>query len=283
MAIAAFVLTGISAAQTASAPAPAASPAPPSREQEVFKLLNLERQHHGLALLKWDDRLADAARLHAEKMGRAGDISHRFAGEPDLSQRTRAAGVLFKSVAENVALASTPLEVHLALMNSPGHRANILNPQYNTVGVGVVQVKDELYVTEDFAQMVPSYSTDQFRQGIVDAFNRLRQARGVRAISARGDTRLDQAACAGRLDPGSVLADQPGAASATTFTAVQPWDLPSPMEKSAADSTLQRMSLGVCFRPDPANNFAEFWVVAVFFAAPQSGQGASGPLLPVTR
>jgi uncharacterized protein YkwD len=273
--MAVFMLAGTCAAQTASAPAE-----PPSRDQQLFKLLNLERQHHGLPLLQWDPRLAEAAKIHTEKMARAGDISHRFAGEPDLSQRAGAAGALFKSVAENVALASTPLEIHLALMNSPGHRANILNPQYNSVGVGVAQVKDQLFVTEDFAQVVPVYSADQFRQAVVDAFNKLRQAQGVRAIQARADKRLDQAACSAKLDPGSVLAGQPGAASATTFTAVQPSDLPPEFARSAADSTLQRLSLGVCFRPDSANNFAQFWVVAVFFPGRQSGQSSNGPILP---
>jgi uncharacterized protein YkwD len=279
IAIAAFLLAGACAAQPGAGPAPA----PPSPAQQLFKLLNLEREHAGLGLLEWDARLAEAARIHAQKMARAGDISHRFAGEPDLSQRAGTAGALFKSVAENVALAGTPEEIHLALMNSPGHRANILNSQYNAVGIGVAEVKDELYVTEDFAQVVPAYSAEQFRRAVIEAFNKMRQARGVRAIFARGDTRLDQVACSGKLDPGSVLAEQSGAASATVFTAVQPWDLPSPMEKSAADSTLQRMNLGVCFRPDPANSFAQFWVVAVFFATRQPGESSTGQILPATR
>jgi uncharacterized protein YkwD len=275
MVFAVFVLAGACAAQSAP------GSLPPSPEQQLFRLLSLERHHHGLGLLEWNDHLAEAARVHAQKMARAGDISHRFSGEPDLSQRAGAAGALFKAVAENVALAGTPEEIHLALMNSPGHRANILNAQYNAVGVGVVQVKDELFVTEDFAQVVPSYSADQFRQGVVEAFNKLRRARGIRAIASRSDTRLDQAACSGRLDPGSALAELPGASSATTFTAVEPGDLPAEMQKSAADSTLQRMSLGVCFRPNPANSFAEFWVVAVFFSPHQ--ERTTGPLLPVTR
>lgn len=275
--IAAFVLAGTCGAQ------PVAAPASISPEQQLFKLLNIERQHHRLGLLQWDSHLADAARLHTQKMARSGDISHRYAGEPELAERARRTGILFKAVAENVALAGTPEEIHLALMNSPGHRANILNPEYNAVGVGVTQVDNELFVTEDFAQVVPNYSAEQFREGVVDAFNKVRRARGLRAIAARSDSRLDQAACSAKLDPGSVLAEQPGATSATAFTAVQPWDLPSDVEKSATDSTLQRMSLGICFRPDPANNFAQFWVVAVFFPNPRSGQGSSGQILPVTR
>lgn len=272
--IAVLLLAGSCPAQPAPAPA-AISP-----DQQLFKLLNLERQHHGLTLFQWDSRLAEAATIHAQKMARAGDISHRFAGEPDLTQRTSSAGALFKAVAENVALAGTPEEIHLALMNSPGHRANILNAEYNAVGVGVTQAGNELYVTEDFALVVPAYSADQFRQGVVDAFNKLRQARKLRAMPARDDQRLDQAACSGNLDPGPVLAQQIGAASAVTFTAVQPTDLPPEIQKSAADSTLQRMNLGVCFRPDPVNNFAQFWVIAVFFQNRQSGQNSTGSILP---
>jgi uncharacterized protein YkwD len=271
----AFLLAGICAAQ------PVPSPASLSPEQQLFNLLNLERQHHGLRLLQWDSHLAEAARIHAQKMARAGDISHRYAGEPDLTERARRMGALFKAIAENVALAETPEEIHLALMNSPGHRANILNGEYNAVGVGAVQVGKELFVTEDFAQAVPEYSADEFRQGIADAFNKLRQARHVRPVSAQGDKRLDQAACSGSPDLGPALAGQPGATSAITFTAGQPTDLPAEIQKSAADSTLQRMSLGVCFRHDPGNNFAQFWVIAVFFPGRQSGQSSSGPILPV--
>ena len=272
--IAACMLVAVCAAQ----PAPLAASLSP--EQQLFKLLNLERQHHGQRLLEWDSRLAKAASIHAQKMALVGYISHRYPGEPDLKQRAVSAGALFKAVAENVALASTPEEIHIALMNSPGHRANILNPEYNAVGVGAVEVNHELYVTEDFAQVVPAYSADQFRQGIVDAFNNLRQARRMRAISARGDKRLDQVACSRNLDLGPVLAEQPGAASAITFNAAQPWDLPAEIQKSAVDSTLQRMNLGVCFRPDPANNLAPFWVIAVFFPGRQSGQSSTGPILP---
>jgi uncharacterized protein YkwD len=271
------LLAGLCAAQ------PAPSPVTLSPEQQLFKLLNLERQHHGLTLFHWDSRLAEAAKVHAQKMARAGYISHRYIGEPDLRQRAASAGALFKSVAENVALAGAPEEIHLALMNSAGHRANILNPDYNAVGIGAAQVNNELYVTEDFALVVPAYSADQFRQGVVSAFNKLRQARRLRAISARSDKRLDQVACSRNPDLGPVLAEQPGAASAITFNAVQPWDLPAEIQKSAVDSTLQRMNLGVCFRPDPASNFAPFWVIAVFFPGRQSGQSSTGPILPVTR
>ena len=271
------MLAGLCAAQ------PAPSPVALSAEQQLFKLLNLERQHHRLSLLQWDPRLAEAARIHAQKMARAGDISHRFPGEPDVTERARRKGALFKAIAENVALAGTPEEIHLALMNSPGHRANILNPEYNAVGVGVVQAGNELYVTEDFALAVPEYSADEFRQGVVDAFNKLRQARHVRAISAQGDKRLDQAACSGIPDLGPALAQQPGATTAITFTAERPSDLPSEIQKSVADSTLQRMSLGVCFRPDPANNFAQFSVLAVFFPGRQPGASSTGPILPARR
>lgn len=281
IAIAVFVLASAGAAQVTPPLPPVQSP-----EQQILNLLNLERKHAGRQLLQWDSHLADAARAHAQKMARAEDISHQFPGEVDLTQRAGNAGALFSAVAENVAVAGTPEEIHLALMNSPGHRANILNPEYNAVGIGVYQVKNELYVTEDFALVVPAYSAQQFREGVVTAFNRLRQARGVRAIAARGDAKLDQAACSGRLDPESALANQPGAASATTFTAVQPWELPAPMEKSAVDSTLQRMALGVCFHPDPGGSFAQFWVIAVFFPGGPSGTGSNnstGSILPATR
>lgn len=258
LAIAVLALVARGAAQ---APAGYALPA----DQQLFKLLNMVRQNARVPALQWDSRLAEAAHAHAQKLAGHNDLSHRYPGEPDLTQRVRATGALVSAVAENIAVAGEPEEVHLALMNSPGHRANILNPQYNAVGIGAVRIDNQLYVTEDFARVVPAYSGQQFRDGVVAAVNRLRQSKGVHAIEAHPDAQLDRAACSGRSDPAAALQGLPGATRVMIFTATSPGDLPPPMEKAASDAMLRRMSIGVCFRPDVSNSFAKFWVVAVFF------------------
>jgi hypothetical protein len=257
IAIAAQALALMGAAQ---APAvPALSP-----EQQIVKLINMERENAGLQPLQWDRRVAQAALAHAKLLADHAELAHRFEGEPELDQRVGATGARFNAVAENVAVANTPEEAHLALMNSPGHRANIMNPDYNAVGVAVIQRNKSLFVAQDFARLLPTYSEQQFRDEIVVAFNRLRHAHRGGPIDSHDDPKLDQQACSGKLDPGGVLQSLSGATRATIFTATQPGDLPPPMDQAAADFTLHRMNIGVCFRKD-TNGFAKFWVVAAFF------------------
>jgi hypothetical protein len=258
MAMAIHALALMGAAQV-----PAVS-SPRSPEQQLFKFLNMERENAGLGKLQWDSNVAQAALEHARKLADNATLSHQFAGEPQLDQRVGATGVRFNAVAENVALAETPEEAHLALMNSPGHRANILNPNYNSVGIAVVQRGKILYIAQDFARVLPAYSEPQFRDEIVAVFNRLRQAHHNGPIESHPDSRLDQEACAGKLDPGGALQTVSGYRAAV-FTATRPSDLPGPMVEAASDFTLRRMNIGVCFKPDSKSGFSQFWVVAVFF------------------
>jgi hypothetical protein len=261
-AIIAIVIQMLGLAGVAQAPAsPTLSP-----EQQLFKLINMERDNARLDKLQWDAKVAQAAQAHVERLAANNALSHQFAGEQELEQRVGATGARFKAVAENVAVAETVEEAHLALMNSPGHRENIMNPRYNAVGIAVEPFKNKLYVTEDFAYLVPTYSEQQFREALVAAFNRARRAHHNGPIEPHFDQRLDQEACSGKSNPEGVLKSLDGAVRATVFTATQPGDLPQTMEQAAADFTVRRMNLGVCFRPDRSTGFAKFWVVVAFYS-----------------
>ncbi|HLW55226.1 MAG TPA: CAP domain-containing protein [Candidatus Angelobacter sp.] len=249
----------------------AQAPPAPAAEQQMLKLLNIERQHAGLPLFEWNAQLAQAAQAHSRKLASHGDLSHRFPGEPELTERVGATGARFNALAENVAVAGDPQEAHLALMSSPGHRANILNPEYNAVGVAITSVNNDMYVTEDFAHVVPVYSEDQFRSAVLTAFNQARKSHHIGPIVSYSDPQLDHAACSGRTEPKSVLGMLPGATQATIFTASEPGELPPTLEKAAGDFTLRRMSIGLCFRSDPGDKVSKFWVIAAFFT------GASAP------
>ncbi|HKD45564.1 MAG TPA: CAP domain-containing protein [Candidatus Angelobacter sp.] len=247
------------------AQAPAVPTPPP--EQQLFNLLNIERENAGVQDLIWEPKLAQAAQAHALKLADHQELSHRFWGEPELDQRVGATGTRFNAVAENVALANTVEEAHLALMNSPGHRANIMNPKYNAVGIAVEQRGASLYVTQDFARVLPAYSEQQFREGVVAAFNRLRRTHRSGPVAVRLDSMLDHQACSGKMDPTLVLQGVMGATRATVFTATQPDELPRTMDQAAADVGVRRMNIGVCFRPDVNGGFSRFWVVAAFFSS----------------
>ena len=242
---------------------PAQPPRPSSSEQQLFHLLNGERQRAGVEKLQWNAKLAEAAQAHAEQLARHGELSHSFPGEPLLEQRVGSTGERFDAVAENVAMAETEEDAHAGLMNSPGHRANILGGKYNAVGIGVVRTKNRVWVTQDFARVLPEYSPQQFREGVIAAFNRLRQAHRFSRVISQPDSRLDGQACEAKLDPARALEPISGASSATVFTATRPFDLPPTMEKAAADPALRRMNIGVCYHPG-SDRFAKFWVVATF-------------------
>lgn len=119
--------------------AAAAPPGMSSRQRQLLKLVNAERARAGLSQLQWDDHLARAARLHTQRMADRRSLSHQFSGEPPLPERAGSAGTHFNSVAENVAYAGTVDQLHDNLMHSPHHRANILDPESNAIGIAFAE------------------------------------------------------------------------------------------------------------------------------------------------
>src|SRR3984885_14536795 len=133
-------------------------------EQQVMDLANADRAQQGLPPLKWDPALAQAAAEHAQLMAQQPALSHQYPGEPDLVARTAAAGAHFRSIAENVALAPTPQALEQEWMHSAPHRANILNPTMNTIGIGLVRRGGNYYAVEDFADGVAGLGPEQIEQ-----------------------------------------------------------------------------------------------------------------------
>jgi len=120
--------------------------------RQMFDEVNLAREAKGLPLLTWDDALARAARWHAQVMAARGFISHQFPGEQNLQGRARLAGIHYYSLAENVAQGSDATRIYDALMNSPPHRANLMDAKLNSVGICVAERYGVLFVVEDFSQ-----------------------------------------------------------------------------------------------------------------------------------
>ena len=85
-------------------------------------------------------------------MVESGTLSHQLPGEPDLIVRIQQTGLHCTTVAENVAEAPTPGQINQEWMQSPLHRANLLDPRVNVVGIAIVQRHGELYAVEDFAR-----------------------------------------------------------------------------------------------------------------------------------
>lgn len=239
-----------------------------AQQKQLLDLVNRERAKAGLSRLQWDDHLAEAARAHTQLMAERAELSHQFHGEPALPQRAGAAGSHFSSVAENVAYAGDIEALHQGLMHSPHHRANILNAESNAIGIGLAEKDGELYVTEDFARLLPAYSTEQFSRQLLAAFNQIRQSKSLPPMPARPDQRLQQVACTAKLNPQTLIKTLPGATNLAIFTAAQPGDLSPAMRRAAADRSLRRMQIGICFKADEKAGFSTYWIVAAFYPSP---------------
>lgn len=110
----------------------------PDLEARMLEMVNEERAKHGLKPLAADPEMAVVARLHSRDMFARGYFSHNTPEGKDPFDRMKAKGVRFLTAGENLALAQTLRMAHNGLMNSPGHRANILNASYGRLGIGIL-------------------------------------------------------------------------------------------------------------------------------------------------
>jgi uncharacterized protein YkwD len=123
----------------------------PDLEAEMLELVNQERAKENLQPLAADTSLRRVARLHSEDMFRRGYFSHYTPEGLSPFERIRKAKVPFRLAGENLALAPTLDVAHNGLMNSPGHRANIMRDKFGRVGIGVLQGSDRrLMITQNF-------------------------------------------------------------------------------------------------------------------------------------
>ena len=135
-----------------SLPYKVASPRPrPDLEARMLELVNKERVAAGLKPLAPDPELTEVARRHSVDMFARGYFAHDTPEGRDPFERMREANVRFLTAGENLALAPTVQVAHRGLMNSPGHRANILHSQFGRVGIGIMDGGIRgLMITQDF-------------------------------------------------------------------------------------------------------------------------------------
>ena len=122
-------------------------------EQKLFELVNGERQKRGLPRVSFLRDLSQLAREHSRDMASRGRISHASSDGKSYMERLVDARFYFIAIGENVAFSNKfePERIHEGLMDSSGHRENILDPAFDQVGIGAVLNKDEgYYVTQDF-------------------------------------------------------------------------------------------------------------------------------------
>ena len=110
----------------------------PDLEKKMLDLVNQERETAGLSPLQADPELTEVARKHSADMFARGYFAHDTPEGLSPFDRMKVANVRFTTAGENLALAPTLQIAHTGLMNSPGHRANILRREFGRVGIGVM-------------------------------------------------------------------------------------------------------------------------------------------------
>ena len=117
----------------------------------MLELVNSERTAAGLQPLAADPELTEVARQHSADMFKRGYFAHVTPENRSPFDRIREADVRFLTAGENLALAPTVQLAHNGLMNSPGHRANILPSSFGRVGIGIMDGgMHGLMVTQNF-------------------------------------------------------------------------------------------------------------------------------------
>jgi uncharacterized protein YkwD len=170
---------------TASSAVSQGNPSPD--EQALLELANQSRAQHHLPPLRWDSALAVAARNHLRWVLRnPNDLQHQYPGEPDLVARGGNAGARFGTISENIAgHGQTPADLHNTWMTSPVHRANLLDPKLNVVGIAVAQDRGLLFAVEDFGRDVPALTPEAVERQV----QKLLQAQGFSPAPSNEDAR----------------------------------------------------------------------------------------------
>lgn len=122
-----------------------------AKEQVMIKMVNGERVSRGLGSLNYNPKLSDVARGHSADMFERGYFSHYSPEGEDVADRASEAGINYLVIGENLAYAPSLELAHNGLMNSPGHRANILSTDYHQIGIGVANGSEYgLMITQVF-------------------------------------------------------------------------------------------------------------------------------------
>jgi uncharacterized protein YkwD len=123
----------------------------PDLAAEMLVLVNEERTKRGLNVLRADPELASVSLQHSADMLARGYFSHYTPDGLSPFDRIKRSKIRFVTAGENLALAPTLAQAHTGLMNSPGHRANILNTGFGRVGIGILDAGIYgLMITQNF-------------------------------------------------------------------------------------------------------------------------------------
>jgi uncharacterized protein YkwD len=231
-----------------------------SVERALFDSANRERTGQGLQPLRWDDSLAAAAREHAVRMAQRNTLSHQLPGELPLQDRARIAGARYTTIAENVAEGPTAETIHTGWMHSAPHRANLLDPELNAVGIAIAFTAATgaaspgmIFAVQDFSQSVADLNFQQQESQVSAQL----AARGLQVTSGAADARktcaLDRNAWAG-----------PRPSLMMKYEGSDLSQLPTPLDQKIQAGKYRAAAVGAC-DAGSAHGFTHFRVAVLLY------------------
>ena len=157
-------------------------PSTEEMERDLLAAINKERAGRNLAVLRPSRALADVARRHSAEMARGNILSHESPEGKSFTDRLAEAGVPFAATGENVARSGTFVAdlIHQSFMESPGHRENVLNRDFDEIGIGIVRGPGNTYfVTEDFIRGLVQKPTAEVLALVLGALNEMRAQKNL--------------------------------------------------------------------------------------------------------
>ncbi len=179
-------------------------------EKAMFKLINRDRSSNNVDLLQFSSRLCNVARIHSRDMARSDKVFHDLPGCQNLSERLQGAGLKVLKQGENVASALSVEDAQESLMKSPGHRQIMLDPDFSSVGIGIVIQGNHLYITQNFVSFIPEVSPSQGKRMLLGRINQLRSSRLREnpTLSSIAQEHSEKMAASGRVLDTDILEDK---------------------------------------------------------------------------
>ncbi len=156
---------------------------PEQAEARALVLLNDARRAAGMKPVAADASLRELALDHSRDMASNNFVGHvsPTTGTPD--DRLRKSGLIVSRFGENVGAAATPELVHQSLMESPAHRANMLEPMFTHVGIGAEQGSFGVLLTMNFGRRPSAAEVPSTPAQVESAIVALRASKGLRPVT----------------------------------------------------------------------------------------------------
>jgi uncharacterized protein YkwD len=258
-------------------------------ENELLEAVNQSRELAGVPPLRRNESLRVAALAHARRMVESERLEHQFSGEPSLLERIAQVSpmvspggspvVIPKTGAltdvlkidragENIANATCAPGANEVLMRSAPHRRNLLDRGFNVAGVAAIWSRGRLYVVQDFAHEVPSYSAEQTGQLVGRAVAEIRQEAGLPELVQLTPPNLDEAACslAKENRPNArLLATSYDNRKLIAYTQSRPEILPEGALHLLRGPGVQQFAVGACYARNAAYPTGMYWVAILLY------------------